>query len=142
MANETNRKFETQEVIKNNHKYRQIIEDGKIVGEEDLGEIKPMKPNTAPATAEPATEATAPASSTTESVKPAEPEQKKGLSAKVKKGLAIGGGIAGGLAAYALGVKKGRSDGEADGYTEGYQAGVDSVSYKADENVSDWEAQE
>lgn len=139
---ENNRKITIQEVTENGHKYRQVLEDGKVILKEDLGEIKPLKPNTPPTTAEPATEATAPASSTTESVKPAEPEQKKGLSAKVKKGLAIGGGIVGGLAAYALGVKKGRSDGEADGYTEGYQAGVDSVSYKADENVSDWEAQE
>ncbi len=135
------KKIWTEETTKDGKRYRRIYDGDHLIGTEELGEVKAMKPNTPPATAESATEATAPASSTTESVKPAEPEQKKGLSAKVKRGLAIGGGVIGGLAAYALGVRRGKDEGTAEGYQEGYADGRSSVETSADVSET-WEAQE
>lgn len=133
-------KFTTQEVTRDGKRYRQILNGNQVVGEEELGEVKAMKPNTPPSTAEPATAAAEPASNT-EPAKPAEPEQKKGLSAKVKKGLAIGGGVIAGVAAYALGVKRGKDEGSAEGYQDGYRDGRESAATSADVSET-WEAQE
>ena len=136
---ENNAKFTTQEVTRDGIRYRQILNGNTVVGEEELGEVKAKKPNTPPAS-EP-TPAAAPETAKTESaVQPAQPEEKKGLTAKMKKGLAIGGGVLAGVAAYALGMKRGKDEGAATGYEEGYRDGKYSAESASEAN--DWEAQE
>lgn len=133
-----NAKFTTQEVTRDGIRYRQILNGNTVVGEEELGEVKAKKPNTPPS--EPASAAAPETAKTEPAVQPAQPEEKKGLTAKMKKGLAIGGGVLAGVAAYALGVKRGKDEGTATGYEEGYRDGKYSAESASEAN--DWEAQE
>lgn len=139
MADEKKNYF--QEATRDGKRWRQCIApDGKILCEEELGDAVTTKPTPPAAEPEVKTEVASdpPANSTVVDKQ----EEKKGLTGKAKKGLAIAGGVVGGVLLYALGGKRGRAAGEADGYVKGYSEGSADLANSTEPTEATWEAPE
>ena len=134
--------YTTQTVFKNGQMYMQTLLDGTVVAEAPIEVQQQATKPTPPPVAEPVNQVqattTAPAAESTVVDKQAEPKK---VSSKLKKGLAIGGGVIGGVLLYALGGKRGKAEGAAEGYSAGYQDGKDSVTVE-EPTTNNWEAPE
>jgi len=115
-----NNNYSYQTITRGGVSYIQVVLDGKIVHEELLPTATSSKP-TEPQPAENAkAEKAKTETASTEAPATAETTEKKRLSAKAKKGLAIAGGVIGGAVCFLLGERRGHDNGTAEGYQAGY----------------------